>query len=39
MIIDNLCIIAITLLIADLLALVITEYLMRKEDEDEDDEK
>ena len=35
--IDNLCIVAITLLIADLLALVITEHLMRKED-DEDEE-
>lgn len=37
MIIDNLCIIAITLLIADLLALVITEYLMRKENEDDEE--
>jgi len=37
MIIDNLCIVAITLLIADLLALIITEHLLRKEDEDDEE--
>lgn len=36
MTIDNLCIIAITLLIADLLALVICEHLMRKEDDEDE---
>ena len=34
--IDTLCIIAITLLIADLLALVITVYLIRKEDDEDE---
>lgn len=36
MLIDNICIIAITLLIADLLALIICEHTLRKEDEDEE---
>lgn len=37
MLIDNLCVIAITLLIADLLALAICEHTLRKEDNDDEE--